>query len=102
MPAEPIPPAASPAPAPPQIVVPPEVVEAIRAAGYASLVLSDGHPLMRVQPEPEAVRYERARSTMSPEEERALFDRYEDYDGPTCSLEELLASLPNRQTAEAA
>ena len=89
-------------PPPPRIVVPPELAEAVRAYGTADLVAEDGRPLLTIRPERDAEQYARALATMSPEEERALFERYENYDGPTSTLEEILAGLPKRPTAEAA
>ena len=98
MPADPNPPE----PAAPQIVVPPEVADAVRAAGYASLVTEDGHPLMRVLPEPEKELYARVRESLPDEELRAIVAEFEASDGTTYTLEEILADLPGRRFAEAA
>ena len=99
MPAEPNPPE----PAAPQIVVPPEVADAVRAAGYASLVAEDGRPLLRLWEETEEDRRRLADRLFPPEEMRAAREEWEAAGRPTVTWEQILADLPDeRPTAEAA
>ncbi|NNJ26448.1 hypothetical protein [Alienimonas chondri] len=90
---------ASDRPSAPQIVVSPEVAEAIRTTGYARLVLPDGHTLMRVQPEPEAEAYARLREEVPDEEIKRRWEEFQASGESGCTWEELLAGLPDRRTA---
>ena len=62
-------------------------------------MLTDGHPLMRVQPEPEAAVYARLREEFPDEESQQLWEEFQASDGTTYTLEEILAGLPDRQAA---
>ena len=90
----------------PRIVVPPEVAEAIRSAGYASLVTEDGRPLLRVWEETEEDRRRLARQLVPDEEVRAIvaeFEAEQAAGGRTYTWEEILAGLPDEApTTEAA
>ena len=93
-------------PSPPRIVVPPEVAEAVRAAGYASLVAEDGRPLLRVREETEEDCRRLARQLVPDEEVRAIVAEFRAElaaGGRTYTWEEILAGLPDeRPAAEAA
>ena len=86
-----MPSAAARQPAAPKIVVPPEVVAALKAAGAASLTDPDGRPLLSVRPETEEERRARALAMFPVEEDRELAERFRNYDGPTYTLEEIMA-----------